>query len=55
VSRFQKSDTKFCTVKLWVCFDLIVTVPWLLPLGARKHVTYLIFLGGETLYILERL
>lgn len=40
----QISDTEVCTVGLLFCFDLIVTMLWLFPLGIRKYFTYFDFI-----------
>lgn len=40
----QMSDTEVYTVGLLFCFDLIVTVLWLFPLGKRKYFTYFDFI-----------
>lgn len=68
LSESQMSDTEICTVGLLFCFDLILTVLWLFPLGIRKYFTYFDFIGTHsyetfeklsnfkvTLYILNRL
>lgn len=64
----QMSDTEIYTVGLLFCFDMIVTVLWLFPLGIRKCFTYFDFIETHsyetfeklsnfkvTLYILNRL